>query len=257
MKVAFAADLVAYTCFLLVGLALYALFKDVHRDRRGRDAHHERGQRGDPVPQPGQPRGRRARGAAGCRRARRAVPRPARRRVPDRAGLLRRVAHPARLPGGPVRHAAAGVRVRARWSVASGTCSGSSSSWPRPVPTALALALGLLGGLSEIAFLGWLLVRGARARPRAGPRALVWRCVRRHAEPAGPRGLRRPLHLEPAERRRRRDPHGAGPVRDRAGHRHARPSPGSVTRSSCSSRPCSCSARASSRRGSPRGPVSS
>ena len=31
MKIAFAADLVAYACFLLVGLALYALFKDVHR----------------------------------------------------------------------------------------------------------------------------------------------------------------------------------------------------------------------------------
>jgi len=31
MKVAFAADLVAYTCFLLVGIALYALLKDVHR----------------------------------------------------------------------------------------------------------------------------------------------------------------------------------------------------------------------------------
>lgn len=31
MEVAFAADLVAYTCFLLVGLALYSLFKDVHR----------------------------------------------------------------------------------------------------------------------------------------------------------------------------------------------------------------------------------
>jgi len=31
MKVAFAADMVAYACFLLVGLALYALFKDVHR----------------------------------------------------------------------------------------------------------------------------------------------------------------------------------------------------------------------------------
>jgi hypothetical protein len=31
LKVAFAADIVAYTCFLLVGLALYSLFKDVHR----------------------------------------------------------------------------------------------------------------------------------------------------------------------------------------------------------------------------------
>ena len=31
MKIAFAADVVAYACFLLVGLALYALFKDVHR----------------------------------------------------------------------------------------------------------------------------------------------------------------------------------------------------------------------------------
>ncbi len=31
MAVAFAADLVAYTCFLLVGIALYALVKDVHR----------------------------------------------------------------------------------------------------------------------------------------------------------------------------------------------------------------------------------
>ncbi|WP_421735481.1 DUF4386 domain-containing protein [Cellulomonas sp.] len=31
MKVAFAADLVAFTAFLLVGIALYALFKDVHR----------------------------------------------------------------------------------------------------------------------------------------------------------------------------------------------------------------------------------
>jgi hypothetical protein len=31
MKVAFAADLVAYACFLLVGIALYALFRDVHR----------------------------------------------------------------------------------------------------------------------------------------------------------------------------------------------------------------------------------
>lgn len=31
MKVAFAADVVAYACFLLVGLCLYALFKDVHR----------------------------------------------------------------------------------------------------------------------------------------------------------------------------------------------------------------------------------
>lgn len=31
MKVAFAADLVAFTCFLLVGLALYALFREVHR----------------------------------------------------------------------------------------------------------------------------------------------------------------------------------------------------------------------------------
>ena len=31
MKVAFAADLLAYACFLLVGIALYALFKDVHR----------------------------------------------------------------------------------------------------------------------------------------------------------------------------------------------------------------------------------
>src|SRR5688572_23706784 len=31
MKVAFAADLVAFTCFLLVGIALYGLFKDVHR----------------------------------------------------------------------------------------------------------------------------------------------------------------------------------------------------------------------------------
>jgi len=31
MELAFAADLLAYTCFLLVGLALYALFTDVHR----------------------------------------------------------------------------------------------------------------------------------------------------------------------------------------------------------------------------------
>ena len=31
MKVAFAADLLAYACFLLVGIALYALFKGVHR----------------------------------------------------------------------------------------------------------------------------------------------------------------------------------------------------------------------------------
>ena len=31
MRIAFAADVVAYTCFLLVGLSLYALFKDVHR----------------------------------------------------------------------------------------------------------------------------------------------------------------------------------------------------------------------------------
>ncbi|MET0789357.1 MAG: DUF4386 domain-containing protein [Cellulomonas sp.] len=31
MRVAFAADLVAFTCFLLVGIALYALFRDVHR----------------------------------------------------------------------------------------------------------------------------------------------------------------------------------------------------------------------------------
>ncbi|KQR17507.1 DUF4386 domain-containing protein [Cellulomonas sp. Leaf334] len=31
MKVAFAADLAAFTCFLLVGIALYGLFKDVHR----------------------------------------------------------------------------------------------------------------------------------------------------------------------------------------------------------------------------------
>jgi len=31
MRVAFAADLVAYACFLLVGIALYSLFKDVHR----------------------------------------------------------------------------------------------------------------------------------------------------------------------------------------------------------------------------------
>lgn len=31
MELAFAADVVAYACFLLVGLSLYALFKDVHR----------------------------------------------------------------------------------------------------------------------------------------------------------------------------------------------------------------------------------
>ncbi|MBO3102511.1 DUF4386 domain-containing protein [Cellulomonas fengjieae] len=31
MKVAFVADLVAFTCFLLVGVALYALFREVHR----------------------------------------------------------------------------------------------------------------------------------------------------------------------------------------------------------------------------------
>lgn len=31
LKVAFAADLVAFTCFLLVGIALYALFRDVDR----------------------------------------------------------------------------------------------------------------------------------------------------------------------------------------------------------------------------------
>ena len=31
LKVAFAADLVAFTCFLLVGIALYALFRDVNR----------------------------------------------------------------------------------------------------------------------------------------------------------------------------------------------------------------------------------
>lgn len=31
MRVAFAADLVAYACFLLVGIGLYSLFKDVHR----------------------------------------------------------------------------------------------------------------------------------------------------------------------------------------------------------------------------------
>ncbi|KQY46510.1 DUF4386 domain-containing protein [Cellulomonas sp. Root137] len=31
MKIAFAADVVAYTSFLLVGLALYSMFKDVHR----------------------------------------------------------------------------------------------------------------------------------------------------------------------------------------------------------------------------------
>ena len=31
MKVAFAADLVAFTCFLLVGIALYGLFQDVDR----------------------------------------------------------------------------------------------------------------------------------------------------------------------------------------------------------------------------------
>ena len=31
MRVAFAADLLAYACFLLVGIALYGLFKDVHR----------------------------------------------------------------------------------------------------------------------------------------------------------------------------------------------------------------------------------
>jgi hypothetical protein len=31
MRAAFVADLVAFTCFLLVGLALYALFRDVHR----------------------------------------------------------------------------------------------------------------------------------------------------------------------------------------------------------------------------------
>ena len=31
MRIAFAADLVAYACFLLVGIALYSLFQDVHR----------------------------------------------------------------------------------------------------------------------------------------------------------------------------------------------------------------------------------
>ncbi|MBO3086086.1 DUF4386 domain-containing protein [Cellulomonas fengjieae] len=31
MKVAFVADLAAFTCFLLVGVALYALFREVHR----------------------------------------------------------------------------------------------------------------------------------------------------------------------------------------------------------------------------------
>ena len=174
MKVAFAADLVAFTCFLLVGIALYGLFKHVNR------------------------------AAAVAMLTMNAVSVAlqslnlvnhagavlAAQRGADELAVLFLDLH------GVGYHLVAQVFFGG-WLIPLGYLVVRSGMVPRPFGYALMiggigyllglvvelvapgadsviLVLGMLGGISEVAFLGWLLVKGVREPDREGSaRALV------------------------------------------------------------------------------------
>ena len=168
MKVAFAADLVAFTCFLLVGIALYGLFKDVHRTA--------------------------------------AITMLTMNAVSVAIQCLNMVNHAGAVLAAQqgadelavlfLELHVVGYRLVAQvffggWLIPLGYLVLRSGMVPRlfgyalmiggigyllglvvelvaPGADAVLLVLGMLGGISEIAFLGWLLVKGVRAPDREG-----------------------------------------------------------------------------------------
>ena len=161
MKIAFAADLVAFTCFLLVGIALYGLLKDVHRTAAlamlTMNAVSVALQSVNLVNHAG------------------AV--LAAERGADELAVLFLDLHGIGylvaqvffggwlVPlGYLVIRSAVVPRVFGYALVVGGTgyLLGLVVELVAPSADTVALALGLLGGISEIAFLGWLLVRGVR-----------------------------------------------------------------------------------------------
>lgn len=167
MKVAFAADLVAFTCFLLVGIALYGLFEHVHRTAAvamlTMNAVSVALQSANLV------------NHAGAAFA-------AQRGADDLAVLfldLHGVGYLVAqvffggwlIPLGYLVVRSGMVPALFGYALVIGGVGylvGLSVELVAPGAESVILALGLLGGLSEIAFLGWLLVRGVRT-PVAAP----------------------------------------------------------------------------------------